>query len=341
MAYDAVQGHLANYIRKNITYLLPGKSLAFPFGGVDGLYEKYLKWRSSDLDKFFKCGDAMNRYSRKIIEEREAQIAKEEREAQIEKEENGGKDNKADEEVEADDLLSFFMHAVGNDMLPNLQTGKDAKFQYLSDIVLSFVLAGRDTTAAALSWTLFELSRKPEIQRKLQEELDEALPDKADPTFDDVYGAKMPYLNGVLYEALRLYPPLPSDSKTAMVDDVLPDGTPIMKGTRLVFFIYGMGRDPKIWGDDVLEFKPERWIPFKIPTGGIWPVFQLGPRRCIGENMAIMEAKIVLVMLMHRFKLTLLPGEEAKICPSNNFLMTPCNSLTHETSNLWLQVKDR
>jgi len=212
---------------------------------------------------------------------------------------------------------------------------------FLSDVVLSFVLAGRDTTATALTWALFELSRHPEIQQKLKEEIDAALPNIADPSFDDAYGTSLPYLNGVLYESLRLYPPVPVDSKIAMVDDILPDGTPVMKGTRFTFFIYGMGRDPKIWGDDVLEFRPERWIPFKNPPGGIWPVFQLGARRCLGEQMAMMEAKVVLIMLMQRFDLTLLPGEEPKICPSNNITLALCNSLDRSSQSLWLIAEDR
>ncbi len=335
-AFDAAQVHLIKFFINNIKSFVMAKSLVHPIGGIGGLIETAVKFLSPDYRIYTDCINTMNEYSSRIIEERGKPILK--KLEHMESSNNEGSDEN-DEDVDADNMLSFFIHAAYNEKRPilqKLQNDEEAKIKFLSDVVLSLVLAGRDTTASALTWALFELSRNEDIQRELQKEIDAKLPDKADPTYEDVHGADMPYLNGVFYETLRLHPPVPNDSKDCTVDDVLPDGTKVPKGTRLNFFIYGMGRDKKIWGDDALEFNPTRWIPFKMPPGGIWPVFQLGPRRCLGEQMAIMEAKVALIMILQRFNLKLLPGEEEKICPSSNITMSLCNSKICDSYNLWL-----
>merc|ERR1739845_68702 len=96
--------------------------------------------------------------------------------------------------------------------------------EWLRDVVLNFVIAGRDTTACTLSWMFYILATHPEIQTKLQEELDSKFPSGSVPTIQAVAPKESPYLNGVLYETLRLYPPVPSDAKTCLRDDVLPNG---------------------------------------------------------------------------------------------------------------------
>ena len=80
---------------------------------------------------------------------------------------------------------------------------------FLTDIVLSMVIAGRDTTACLLSWLLFELSINPQVQEKLSAEVTAAAFSQEDPTFDALTHANLPYLNGCIYEALRLHPPVP------------------------------------------------------------------------------------------------------------------------------------
>eukprot|EP00656_Telonema_subtile_P048962 TRINITY_DN5988_c0_g1_i4.p1 TRINITY_DN5988_c0_g1~~TRINITY_DN5988_c0_g1_i4.p1 ORF type:complete len:118 (+),score=33.45 TRINITY_DN5988_c0_g1_i4:171-524(+) len=95
---------------------------------------------------------------------------------------------------------------------------------YLTDIVLNLIIAGRDTTACLLSWTFYELGRNPEVLAKLREELEGSDP-------DDYQSMKnQPYLTSVLYETARFWPGVPFDSKVAAEDDVLPDGTKIPAG---------------------------------------------------------------------------------------------------------------
>jgi cytochrome P450 len=190
------------------------------------------------------------------------------------------------------DLLSRFMGS--------LNSNDD---EYLRDIVVSFLLAGRDTVASALTGFFILLSKNPEVEKKIRVELDRIMNPVQDcATFEQT--REMHYLNGAIHESMRLFPPVQFDSKFALEDDVLPDGTFIKKGSRVTYHPYAMGRMEKIWGPDCLEFKPERWLsagvfvpkcPFK------YPVFQGGSRVCLGKELAIVEMKAVVVALVKRF----------------------------------------
>ena len=125
------------------------------------------------------------------------------------------------------DILSLFLHAD-----PSLSD------KFLRDIVMSFFIAGRDTTACTLSFTFLLLAQNPEIQRKLRVEVDQHLGQRETfATVADLDKDKMPYLNGVIMEALRLFPPVPVDGKQAVEDDVLPGGQKIYAGTKVVYEI--------------------------------------------------------------------------------------------------------
>ncbi|CAE8583305.1 unnamed protein product, partial [Polarella glacialis] len=130
----------------------------------------------------------------------------------------------------------------------------------------------------------------------------------ARPTYKDV--DKMPYLRGVLWEVLRLRPVVPLDSKTAVQADVLPDGTYVPSNARVLFFPFGVGLDQERWGEDVQEMRPERWIGKPLPSSYDFPVFQAGPRICLGMNMALFEAGVMLATLMQHFELTLAGSSE-------------------------------
>merc|ERR1712087_117726 len=99
-------------------------------------------------------------------------------------------------------------------MGPRAAVGMSA--EWLRDVVLNFVIAGRDTTACTLSWMFYILSTHPESQRRVQDEIGAKFPACTTPTFQSLSASEMPYLNGVLYETLRLYPPVPIDSKQAV-----------------------------------------------------------------------------------------------------------------------------
>eukprot|EP00388_Colpodella_angusta_P017443 GDKJ01043088.1.p1 GENE.GDKJ01043088.1~~GDKJ01043088.1.p1 ORF type:complete len:569 (-),score=145.46 GDKJ01043088.1:975-2681(-) len=186
----------------------------------------------------------------------------------------------------------------------------------LRDCIVSLLIAGRDTSAQTLVWCIWELMQNPEIVKKIREELvsvvtreaiDEA---KAKgerfplPNFDQIRSA-VPYLTAVVHETFRLHPPVPRNLKQAVEDCYLPDGTFIPAGSMVLYAVYAMSRDSEVWGKDCEEFRPERWLALEhIPNNYVWPVFQGGPRECLGRNMALFEIKVALCALLASFDFT-------------------------------------
>ncbi|KAK2643604.1 hypothetical protein Ddye_025367 [Dipteronia dyeriana] len=190
------------------------------------------------------------------------------------------------------DLLSRFMGSINDE-------------KYLRDIVVSFLLAGRDTVASGLTSFFWLISQHPEVQSAIREESERVVgPDNNTDLANFDQMRNMHYLNAAIYESMRLYPPVQFDSKFAREDDILPDGTFVRKGTRITYHPYAMGRMERIWGPDCLEFKPQRWLkngkfvpenPFK------YPVFQAGIRVCLGKDMALVAMKSVALAVIMRF----------------------------------------
>jgi cytochrome P450 len=197
------------------------------------------------------------------------------------------------------DFLTLFMDAEANSASGHLSD------EFLRDVIMSFFIAGRDTTASTLSWLFLMLAKHPEIAQKLAAEVDKCCPVGSQPSFDKVKDTAMPYLNAVIWETLRLFPPVAASPKVAAADDVLPDGTFVPKGAEMVYMPYVMGRLEELWGADAEVFQPERWIPFSRPSFFKFPVFQAGPRICLGMEMALLEAKVTTVLLVQRFKVKL------------------------------------
>mmetsp|Transcript_51077 Transcript_51077/g.110698 ORF Transcript_51077/g.110698 Transcript_51077/m.110698 type:complete len:521 (+) Transcript_51077:98-1660(+) len=181
--------------------------------------------------------------------------------------------------------------------------GEQMSDDFLRDLVLNFLLAGRDTTAQALSWTIFALAQHPEVAQKAREEI-VAVCGNRPPTYEELN--KLPYVQAVLNEGLRLYPSVPLDMKRAENDDTLPDGTFVPRGSAVFYNIYAMGRDTKLWGPDASEFKPERWLNMDGPVDSyLFPVFNAGPRECLGKRLAQVEMKACLAYLLPSFSFKL------------------------------------
>jgi cytochrome P450 len=187
--------------------------------------------------------------------------------------------------------------------------GEQVSEDYIRDLVLNFLIAGRDTTAQALSWTFFLLCSNPEVEAKARKEVHEVC-GIAGLQYDDVN--RLTYLNAVLCEALRLYPSVPIDIKYTLEDDVWPDGAFVPAGTGVAYNIYTMGRDASIWGEDAEVFQPERWLEMQdMPSNYVYPVFNGGPRECLGRRLAMVEMKTCLAMMLPHFTLQLaVPPEQ-------------------------------
>ncbi|PIN03479.1 Cytochrome P450 CYP4/CYP19/CYP26 subfamily [Handroanthus impetiginosus] len=199
------------------------------------------------------------------------------------------------------DLLSKFMTTISDET-------------YLRDIIVSFLLAGRDTVASALTSFFWLVARHPVAEAAILHEAYKVIGLNKGPTsYEQI--KELHYLHAAIYESMRLYPPIQFDSKFCLEDDVLADGSFVKKGTRVTYHPYAMGRMEEIWGSDCLEFKPERWLrdgvffhenPFK------YPVFQAGVRVCLGKEIALVELKSVAISLLRRFRVELVDGQEDK-----------------------------
>lgn len=155
----------------------------------------------------------------------------------------------------------------------------------LRDQVINTLIAGRDTTASLLSSTLFMLSRRPDVWKKLQAEV--ATLGGKSPTFDQIKDLR--YIRYILHEVLRLFPVVPINAKFANKDTFLPRGGGlsgdepmfVQKGQMVIWVIYSMQRREDLWGADAAEFRPERWEG--LQAGFNFLPFNAGPRICPGE----------------------------------------------------------
>jgi cytochrome P450 len=204
-----------------------------------------------------------------------------------------------------------------HDLLSRLMI-TDTKFsdELLKDICISFILAGRDTSSVGLAWFFWLLHQHPDVESRILDEINSIIKKRAgnnvnnheNSHFEIVFTAdelkKMNYLQASLSEALRLYPPVPLDFKEVLEDDVLPDGTFIKKGARVIYSMYSMARMEGIWGKDCKEFKPERWLrdgKFVTESSSKYVVFNAGPRLCIGKKFAYMQMKMVAASILLRY----------------------------------------
>ncbi|XP_058077275.1 cytochrome P450 704B1 [Magnolia sinica] len=245
------------------------------------------------------------------------------RKGEIEEAQRSGKKDKIKH-----DILSRFIE-LGENPDSNLSD------KSLRDVVLNFVIAGRDTTATTLSWFIYMIMTHPHVADRLYSELRAFEEEKSkeenvtwvpcDPsdyksfnrrmaqfadllTYDSM--GRLPYLHAAISETLRLYPAVPQDPKGILDDDVLPDGTQVKAGGMVTYVPYSMGRMEYNWGPDAVSFKPERWFkdgilqtfsPFKFTA------FQAGPRICLGKDSAYLQMKMTLAIISRFFIFNLVP----------------------------------
>ncbi|KAM0004276.1 putative abieta-7,13-dien-18-ol hydroxylase [Helianthus debilis subsp. tardiflorus] len=215
--------------------------------------------------------------------------------------------------VTKEDILSRFMQMENRDP------------KYFRDIIMNYVLAGKDPIAATMTWFIYMLCKHPQVQDKVANDIKEAMYIKEEITNVANFEAclsedaleKMQYLQATLAETIRLYPALPLDLKICFSNDVLPDGCIVKKGDMVAFMPYAMGRMKFIWGDDAHEFKPERWLDakgcFRSESPFKFTAFQAGPRTCLGREFAYRQMKIFSSILLGCFAFKLSnPNEDPK-----------------------------
>ncbi len=195
-----------------------------------------------------------------------------------------------------DDLLSMLMDARDED------TGEGMSNRQLRDEVMTIFIAGHETTANALTWALYVLAQNPEIEKKLQAEIDTVMQGRP-VSFEDL--RNLTYTRMVIDETMRMYPPAWIIGRKNVEDDEI-GGYHIPAGTNCLIPTICIHRSPKFW-DNPLKFDPERFSAEKIKEHKKFTYFPFGggPRLCIGNNFALMEMQVVLASVMQRYKFEL------------------------------------
>jgi cytochrome P450 len=204
---------------------------------------------------------------------------------------------------EEPDLLSMFLSARDE------ETGAGMTDQQLRDEVMTMLLAGHETTSLALSWTYYLLSRHPEMERRVTDEVDRVIGHER-PRFDHL--DQLTSIRHAIDESLRLYPPAWGFSRRALGDDEV-SGYRVPKGSLVFLIPFVIHRRPKLWPEPE-RFDPDRFLPDResarprfayIPFGG-------GPRGCIGNHFAMMEAQLIVAAVAQRYRVELEPNQEIR-----------------------------
>ncbi|EHB00903.1 Cytochrome P450 3A13 [Heterocephalus glaber] len=212
-------------------------------------------------------------------------------------------------------------------LMINSQNSKDTEsHKALSDLELVaqsiiFIFGGYETTSSALSFVMYELATHPDVQKKLQQEIDTVLPNKTPATYDAL--VQMEYLDMVVNETLRLYP-IAGRLERACKKDVEINRVVIPKGSVVLIPTYALHRDPKYWKEPE-EFHPERFS--KKNKGNIDPYiympFGAGPRNCIGMRFALMNMKLAIIRVLQNFSFQTCKETQIPITFSKQGLLQP------------------
>ncbi len=205
-----------------------------------------------------------------------------------------------------DDLLGMLMDAQDE------ETGESMDDAQLRDEVMTIFLAGHETTANALTWTLYQLSKSPTVARQMQAEVDEVLGGRKATAAD---AKDLTYTKQVLQESMRLYPPAWMIARSPDEDDVV-DGYHIPKSSLVFLCPWVTHRHPDHW-DDPEGFDPDRFSPERSKGRHRFAYFPFGggPRLCIGNNFALMEAQLILATIARDWRLDLVPGHPVEMEP--------------------------
>jgi len=265
-------------------------------------------FRSQRDVKEAQAHNAMRRIGAQLLKESKAAVA-----ATISEKRGSVEKNS----VQGRDLLSLLIRANMATDLPDNQRLDDA--DVLAQVP-TFLVAGHETTSTATTWALYALTQNKTAQTKLRNEL--LTVSTSNPTMDELNA--LPYLDYVIRETLRVHAPVASTFRVAMKDNMLPLNTPyvdtkgvahdmirVRKGDMLFIPILALNRSRELWGEDSMEFKPERWESVPDAVGsipGVWGnmlTFLGGPRACIGYRFSLLEMKALLFTLVRAFEFEL------------------------------------
>uniref|UniRef100_M1CPU3 Cytochrome P450 n=2 Tax=Solanum tuberosum TaxID=4113 RepID=M1CPU3_SOLTU len=237
-------------------------------------YRKLQKWLRIGKEKdLIKAWEAFDQFMYHVISEKQKKLI--------------------DNNIKDDDFELFSNYIKAYDKLKNeVDENLGSVQKFLRDTFLNLMFAGRDTISTTLTWFFWLVAKNPLVEKKIREEIQQQLHLKEDEYlkfFNIEESRKLVYLHGALCECLRLFPPIGVEHRAPVELDVLPSGHRVTPNVKILISIYTLGRMESIWGNDCLEFKPERWI---TERGGVkhepslkFPVFHSGPRTCLGKEL--------------------------------------------------------
>ena len=213
------------------------------------------------------------------------------------------------EEGKRRDLLTAMLEGVDK------QTGKKMTDDSILDNLITFLIAGHETTSGLLSFAFYQLCKHPAAYQKAQREVDEVC-GKGPITIEHM--SRLPYINGVLRETLRVNATIPAFTVESEEDTLLGGKYSVSKGETVVNLLAKSHLDPAVFGEDAAEFKPERMLDDNFERLGkefpnCWKPFGNGMRACIGRPFAWQEVLLVMAMLLQNFNFVLEPGYNLEI----------------------------
>ncbi|CAH0627439.1 unnamed protein product [Chrysodeixis includens] len=208
----------------------------------------------------------------------------------------------------------------------------------LQEETLVLVMAGTDTSAVGASFTVCMLARHPDIQERAYEELKEVFGDSNRPlTSEDL--PRLKYLDAIIRETLRLYPPVPIIVRSVEKEITLPSGVTLVPGCGVLVHIWGTHRNPRYWGDDADQFRPERFLePLKHPAAFI--PFSFGPRNCLGYQYAMMSMKTAVATILRKYRISL-PGKLDGVDVANTPLTVSFDVMMKDVDRFTVQLEKR
>ncbi|KAH0702385.1 hypothetical protein KY290_017675 [Solanum tuberosum] len=230
------------------------------------------------------------------------------------------KERERDQCLETHSNEKDLLHSILEGAINDGNVGENSSRKFIVDNCKNIYFAGHESTAVAASWCLMLLALHPEWQSRIREEMAQICPDGV---LDAESVSKMKMVTMVIQEVMRLYPPAAFVSREALEDTQIGHIV-VPKGVCLWTLIPTLHRDPEIWGRDANEFKPERFEngvsgACKLPQ--VYIPFGLGPRLCLGRNFAMVQLKVVISLIISKFRFSLSP--KYKHSPAYRMIVEP------------------
>ncbi|XP_017977955.1 PREDICTED: carotene epsilon-monooxygenase, chloroplastic [Theobroma cacao] len=214
-----------------------------------------------------------------------------------------------------------------------LASREEVSSMQLRDDLLSMLVAGHETTGSVLTWTLYLLSKDSSTLLKAREEVDRVLKGRP-PAYEDIKDLK--FLTRCITESLRLYPHPPVLIRRAQVDDILPGNYKVKAGQDIMISVYNIHHSSQVW-ERAEEFVPERFdlespVPNETNTDYRFIPFSGGPRKCVGDQFALLEAIVALAIFLQRLNFELVPDQDISMTTG---------ATIHTTNGMYMKLSER